>query len=50
MSGWTSGIGGCGMIGETQINLHLGGRKRLSCLIAAVGVLLIILTAAPLIE
>lgn len=38
------------MIGQTKINIHLGGIKRLSSFIAALGVLIIMVSAASLIE
>ena len=48
--GWTSSMGGCAMIGQSQINVHSGGIKRLSSIVASLGVLLIILVASPIIE
>ena len=38
------------MIGQSQINVHSGGIKRLSSFVASIGILLIILVAGGLIE
>ncbi len=48
--GFFSGMGGCAMIGQSIINVSSGGRKRLSGIIAAVGLLLIVLFGSSLIE
>jgi SulP family sulfate permease len=48
--GFFSGMGGCAMIGQSIINVSSGGRKRLSGIVASVGLLLIVLFGAPLIE
>nr|WP_321411018.1 SulP family inorganic anion transporter [uncultured Carboxylicivirga sp.] len=48
--GFFSGMGGCAMIGQSVINVSSGGRKRLSGIIAAVGLLLIVLFGSSLIE
>lgn len=50
LCGWSSSLGGCAMIGQSQINVHSGGIKRLSSIVASLGVLLIILVASPIIE
>ncbi len=44
------GMGGCAMIGQSLINVKSGGRRRLSGITAAVGLLVFILFLAPLIE
>lgn len=48
--GFFSGMGGCAMIGQSIINVSSGGRKRISGIVAAVGLLVIVLFGASLIE
>jgi len=48
--GFFSGMGGCAMIGQSIINVSSGGRKRLSGIVAAIGLLLIVLFGSSLIE
>ncbi|TWT77319.1 Bicarbonate transporter BicA [Posidoniimonas polymericola] len=48
--GLFGGMGGCAMIGQSLINVNSGGRGRLSGIVAAVGLLLIVLFLAPWIE
>ncbi len=48
-NGFFSGMGGCPMIAQTLVNLTAGSRARLSGIIAAVTILLIILFGAPVI-
>jgi len=50
VSGLFGGTGGCGMIGQTVININAGGRGRLSGIIMAVTLLSFILFADKLIE
>ncbi len=50
ITGLFGGMGGCAMIGQSIINVSSGGRHRLSGIVAAVGLLVIVLFAAPLIE
>ncbi len=50
MSGLFGGTGGCGMIGQTVININAGGRGRLSGIIMAVTLLTFILFTDKLIE
>lgn len=50
VTGFFGGMGGCAMVGQSIINIKSGGRGRLSGITAAVVLLLIILTGAPLIE
>lgn len=50
LNGFFSGMGGCPMIAQTLVNLSAGARSRLSGIIAALTILLIILLGAPLIE
>ncbi|MBV1766775.1 MAG: STAS domain-containing protein, partial [Methanobacterium sp.] len=48
--GFFGGMGGCAMIGQSIINVNSGGRNRVSGMVAAVGLLLIILFGASLVE
>ena len=48
--GFFSGMGGCAMIGQSIINVNSGGRKRISGIVAAVGLLIIILAGSSLVE
>jgi SulP family sulfate permease len=48
-NGFFFGMGGCPMIAQTLVNLSAGSRARLSGIIAAVTILLIILFGAPVI-
>ncbi len=50
VSGLFGGTGGCGMIGQTVINVNAGGRGRLSGIMMAVTLLSFILFADQLIE
>lgn len=50
LNGFFSGMGGCPMIAQTLVNLSAGSRARLSGIIAALTILLIILFGAPVIE
>ena len=50
VTGLFGGMGGCAMIGQSMINVNAGGRKRLSGIVAAITLLIIILVGAPLIE
>ncbi|OBQ55791.1 SulP family inorganic anion transporter [Tamlana sp. s12] len=50
MSGLFGGTGGCGMIGQTVINIKAGGRGRLSGIMMAVTLLTFILFTDKLIE
>jgi SulP family sulfate permease len=44
------GMGGCPMIAQTLVNLSAGSRARLSGIVAALAILVIILFGAPVIE
>src|SRR5690606_27115138 len=44
------GMGGCAMVAQTLVNLNAGSRARLSGIIAAITILIIILIGAPVIE
>lgn len=50
LNGFFGGMGGCPMIAQTLVNLSAGSRARLSGIIAALTILLIILFGAPVIE
>jgi SulP family sulfate permease len=50
VSGLFGGTGGCGMIGQTMININAKGRGRLSGVMMALTLLSFILFAAPYIE
>jgi len=50
LNGFFFGMGGCPMIAQTLVNLSAGARARLSGIVAALTILLIILFAAPWIE
>lgn len=49
LNGFFFGMGGCPMIAQTLVNLSAGARARLSAIIAAVTILIIILFGAPII-
>lgn len=49
-NGFFFGMGGCPMIAQTLVNLSSGSRARLSGIIAALTILIIILFGAPIIE
>jgi SulP family sulfate permease len=50
LNGFFFGMGGCPMIAQTLVNLSAGARARLSGIVAALTILLIILFGAPIIE
>ncbi len=50
VNGFFFGMGGCPMIAQTLVNLSSGSRARLSGIIAALTILIIILVGAPVIE
>ncbi|WP_121666083.1 SulP family inorganic anion transporter [Mesonia aquimarina] len=49
-NGFFYGMGGCPMLAQTLVNLSSGSRARLSGIIAALTILVIILVGAPVIE
>lgn len=49
LNGFFYGMGGCPMIAQTLVNLSAGSRARLSGIVAALTILVIILVGAPLI-
>jgi SulP family sulfate permease len=50
LNGFFGGMGGCAMIAQTFVNLSAGSRARLSGIIGALTILLIVLVGAPVIE
>ena len=50
LNGFFFGMGGCPMIAQTLVNLSAGATARLSGIVAALTILLIILIGAPVIE
>jgi SulP family sulfate permease len=50
LNGFFGGMGGCPMIAQTLVNLSAGSRARLSGVVAALTILIIILVGAPVIE
>ena len=50
LSGVFSGMGGCAMLGQSLINISSGARARLSGIVAAIGLLVIVMFGAALIE
>lgn len=49
-NGFFGGMGGCAMIAQTMVNISAGARTRLSSIIGALTILLVILVGAPVIE
>ncbi|ALU26574.1 SulP family inorganic anion transporter [Myroides odoratimimus] len=49
-NGFFGGMGGCAMVAQSLVNIGAGGRTRLSALVGACSILLIILVAGPVIE
>ncbi|CAD1796215.1 SulP family inorganic anion transporter [Xanthomonas euroxanthea] len=47
LAGCSGGMAGCAMIGQSVINVRSGGRGRLSCLVAGVVLLLMVVYGAP---
>ncbi|MCH4824485.1 SulP family inorganic anion transporter [Gramella lutea] len=50
LNGFFFGMGGCPMIAQTLVNLSAGSRARLSGIVAAFTILIIVLFGAPVIE
>lgn len=50
LNGFFFGMGGCAMIAQTFVNLSAGARARLSGIIAALTILLVVLFGEPVIE
>jgi len=49
-NGFFGGMGGCAMVAQTLVNIDAGARTRISAIIGAVTILVIILVGGPLIE
>lgn len=49
-NGFFGGMGGCAMVAQTLVNLGAGARTRLSAIIGALTILVIILVGGPIIE
>lgn len=49
-SGFFSGMGGCGVLGQSLLNINNGARNRISAIIAALLILIFILFGAKLVE
>ncbi|MBL1408868.1 SulP family inorganic anion transporter [Sphingobacterium faecale] len=49
-NGFFGGMGGCAMVAQTLVNMNAGARARLSAIIGAFTILLIILVGGPIIE
>lgn len=49
-NGFFGGMGGCAMVAQTLINLNSGSKSRISGIIAALTILLVILVGGPFIE
>lgn len=49
-NGFFGGMGGCAMVAQTLVNISAGGRARLSAIVAAVAIMIVILVAGPVIE
>lgn len=49
-NGFFGGMGGCAMVAQTLVNLGAGARTRLSAIIGALTILVIILVGGPVIE
>lgn len=50
ITGFFCGMGGCAMIGQSMINVKLGGRTRLAGIAAALFLLIFIVLGSPIIE
>lgn len=50
VNGFFGGMGGCAMVAQTLVNLNAGSRARLSAIIGAVTILIIILVGSSIIE
>lgn len=50
MNGFFGGMGGCAMVAQTFVNIGAGARTRISAIIGAITILLVILVAGPIIE
>jgi len=49
-NGFFGGMGGCAMVAQTLVNIGAGARTRLSSIVAALSILLVVLAGSPVIE
>jgi len=49
-NGFFGGMGGCAMVAQTLVNIGAGARTRISAIVGAIAILLIILVGGPVIE
>ena len=49
-NGFFGGMGGCAMVAQTLVNIGAGARTRISAIIGALGILMVILVGGPVIE
>lgn len=49
-NGFFAGMGGCAMVAQTLVNIGSGARTRISSIIGALGILVVILVGGPVIE
>lgn len=49
-NGFFGGMGGCAMVAQTLVNIDAGARTRISAIVGAVTILIIILVGGPVIE
>lgn len=50
VTGFFGGMGGCAMIGQSMINITSGARHRLSGVVAALGLMVFVVFASPIIQ
>lgn len=49
-NGFFGGMGGCAMVAQTLVNIGAGARTRLSSIVAALSILVVVLAGSPVIE
>src|SRR5690606_41763408 len=49
-NGFFGGMGGCAMVAQTLVNIGAGARTRISAIVGAIAILVIILVGGPVIE
>lgn len=50
VNGFFGGMGGCAMVAQTLVNIGSGARTRISAMIGAMGILVVIIVGGPVIE
>ncbi|WP_185287137.1 SulP family inorganic anion transporter, partial [Chryseobacterium indologenes] len=50
VNGFFGGMGGCAMVAQTLVNIGAGARTRISAIIGALAILLIIIVGSPVID